>query len=108
MATIFPTVRGSRGNGHVNLDRPSTTAKFLRRVDAFIRKRVHPYAEDPESPFSFMDEHHLFREFVYLDSFRSQLGESLDRYGLPVSVCDTDAEWFTFVTLYAGVIEDGE
>lgn len=93
---------------HVSLSNPSTTSAFLQRVDAFIRKTVHPYTEDPAAPFSFIDEHQLFREFVYLDSFPSQLRELLDRYSLPANLCESDTERFTFLAVYAGVIEDGE
>ncbi len=93
---------------HVNLTWPKTTKEFLERVDAFILKTVHPYDENPGTVFSFIDEHHLFREFVYLDSFRYQLRELLERHNLPTTLCEDNSEWFTFLSAYAGVIEDGE
>jgi hypothetical protein len=93
---------------HINLTNPNTTGEFLRRVDQFVQKTIHPYAEHSDAAFSSLDEHRLFREFVYLDNFRSELRELLHRYNLPDTLCEANAEWFKFITAYAGVIEDGE
>ena len=100
---------------HLNLDSPRTTQEFLDSVDKFVLKNVFPgnsptwpagYEDD--GTFSFMDEHYLFREFVYLDNLRRDLKNFLSKYGLPVTLCDDDGTWFAFVAAYASVIEDGQ
>ena len=100
---------------HTNLDRPSTTQEFLGLVDRFILKNVSP-AGSPEWPaeykdddtFSFIDEHRLFRDFVYLDKLRAQLKQLLASYGLPTELCDDNGVWFGFIKVLAGVIAEGE
>jgi hypothetical protein len=52
-------------------------------------------------------EYHVFREFVFLDSFRVQLKQLLNAYGLPTALCDEDERWHEFIKHYAGIIEDG-
>lgn len=49
----------------------------------------------------------MFREFVFLDTFRSELREFLVRYDLPTQICDEDPHWHNFLTIYAEVIENG-
>jgi hypothetical protein len=71
-------------------------------VKEFIRTRKSPMQASRSSMNT------TYSEFVYLDSFRSQLRDVLAGYNLPSTLCDEDAEWFRFLTAYAGVIEDGE
>lgn len=86
---------------HVDLDRPKTTLHFLARVDQFVASILGLKDED------LISKHYLFREFVFLDSFRSQLRELLSKYGLPMALCDDDDRWNAFIQHYAGIIEDG-
>jgi hypothetical protein len=86
---------------HIDLDRPRTTLAFLKRVDEFVGSVFAGANAD------IVLEHHVFREFVFMDTFRAQLQTFLTAYGLPTSVCDEDQRWHEFVTHYAGIIEDG-
>ena len=61
----------------------------------------------PSGPWQLLDEHRLFKEFIYLTTFRSQLRNVLGGYGLPVDICDSDEQWHDFLEAYSGVIEDG-
>ena len=90
---------------HVDLDSPNTTIAFLKRVDLWIVNTVAYLA--PRQPWKFMDEVHLFRDFLYLQTFRGELEQFLKRYNLPTDLCDIDDNWFAFLAAYAGVIEDG-
>jgi len=89
----------------VDLSRENTTLHFLERIDSFVFNRVSGFPGDGNC--SFLDEHHLLREFLYLDTFRDQLRAFLHSYDLPTPLCDDDKAWFSFVSAYAGVIEDG-
>jgi hypothetical protein len=86
---------------HVDLDRRNTTLPFLQRVDEFVASRLSGKAAD------LLLEHYLFRELVFLDSFRAQLKQLLSTHGLPTELCDDDDRWHEFITHYAGIIEDG-
>jgi hypothetical protein len=90
---------------HVNLTSPRTTMDFLRRVDRWITNTVAYLT--PSGPWEFIEEHYLFRDFIFLSTLRQQLHFFLAGYGLPLSVCDSDQEWYTFLEAYATVIEDG-
>jgi len=85
---------------HIDLDRPNTTLTFLKRVDEFVAS-VFAGSTD------IVLEHRIFREFVFLDTFRAQFQKFLVAYGLPTTVCDEDGRWHEFITHYAGIIEDG-
>lgn len=85
---------------HVDLTRPKTTLSFLQRVDKFVTHTVAGFKGS--GPWSVMDEHRLFREFVYLDTFRSQLKEVLVSYELPTDLCDQDTFWFRFLVSLCG------
>ena len=90
---------------HVDLDRWNTTKQFLLAVDSYVRNTVAGFKSDES--FHFKDQNDLLREFLYLDTFRQQLEHFLRSCGLPTRLCDDDAPWFTFLSAYAGVIEDG-
>ncbi len=84
---------------HVDLAGRDTTLPFLRKVDAFVE---HALADK-----EFREQHRMFREFGFLESFRQLLKEFFQTHRLPTSVCDEDSRWEGFVSLYAGVVEDG-
>ena len=86
---------------HVDLDHPKTTLPFLKRVDEFVSS-VFGGTEA-----NIVLEHHVFREFVFLDTFRAQLKQLFTAYTLPTAICDEDNRWHEFIAHYAGIIEDG-
>jgi hypothetical protein len=49
----------------------------------------------------------MFRDFIILDTFRSQLRECFDETGIRTDLTDDNVRWNDFVRHYAGVIEDG-
>jgi hypothetical protein len=91
---------------HVNLTKTLTTEAFLHRVDDFVTATVHGLT--PNGPYTMIDSHDLFREFVYLDTFRAQLREFFETSKLPVELCVNDSKWFKFLEKYALVVQDGE
>ena len=90
---------------HVDLTSPGTTMDFLKRVDCWVTNTVAYLI--PSGSWAPIDEYHLLREFIYLESFRHQLRGFLGGYGLPLSLCELDAVWYEFVKAYSCVIEDG-
>jgi hypothetical protein len=90
---------------HVDLDSPKTTIDFLKRVDLWVCNSVAYLT--PRPGWKFLDEVYLFRDFVYLETFRQQLGDFLRQYSLPDSLTSNDDAWFAFLAAYGGVIEDG-
>src|ERR1700691_1124091 len=84
---------------HVDLDNPKTTLPFLERVDEFVASVL--------GGNDMVKEHQMFREFVFLDTFRGQFKQFLKAYDLPTAVCDEAPRWHQFLRHYAGVIEDG-
>lgn len=78
---------------------------FLKRVDRWITNTVAYLT--PDGHWGFIEEHRLFRDFIFLDTFRWQLRGFLAGYGLPLSLCDLDTHWYAFIEAYGGVIEDG-
>jgi len=89
---------------HVDLSRSRTTRAFLERVDRFVHNQLTPGTDTKET---FAEENSLFREFVYLDTFREELSRFLAARDLPTALCAEDKRWFTFLAAYAGVVEDG-
>jgi hypothetical protein len=85
---------------HVDLSHKRTTLPFLERVDAFAAGVLSGNA-------NLIDEHHMFREFIFLDTFRKELRLFLRDYDLPMTVCDEESRWREFLRNYAGIIEDG-
>lgn len=87
---------------HIDLDRSrKTTRDFLQRVDKYVASVFAGKNAD------IVLEHRMFREFVFLETFRAQLKELLVAYGLPTAVCVENDLWHEFITHYAGIIEDG-
>ena len=89
---------------HVHLSKPTTMA-LLEKVDEVFINRITPGS--PQSGLTFVAEHRLFREFVYLETFRKELSHFLAAYGLDTPLCDENERWFAFLAAYGGVIEDG-
>ena len=90
---------------HVNLDKSRTTLPFLSRIDNYVINRVAGYRGN--NALSFTDEHELFLEFLYLDTFRKELQSFLEYYNINHEICIDDKLWFAFLEAYGGVIEDG-
>jgi hypothetical protein len=90
---------------HVDLHQPKTTLKFLTSIDIWITNTV-AYLE-PSGSWEFLDEYRLFRDFIFLDTFRQQLSEFLESYKMPLSFCHEDDWWYVFLAAYSGIIEDG-
>ena len=90
---------------HVDLDSPKTTEGFLERVDRWVTNTVAYLS--PSGPWTFGEEYNLFKDFVFLDTFRHQLQTFLEVYGLPPTVCSENHQWNRFIQEYSGVIEDG-
>ena len=84
---------------HVDLAGRDTTLPFLRQVDSFVASAL--------ADNNFGEQHRMFHEFGFLDSFRQLLKRFLESCGLPTHVCDDDPSWGAFLALYASVIEDG-
>lgn len=90
---------------HVDLDLPKTTSDFLKQVDLWVTNNIAYLV--PSGPWKFIQEYYLFRDFIYLDTFRKQLRLFLTAYKLPKEICTNESKWFEFISAYAGVIEDG-
>lgn len=84
---------------HVDLDRPKTTLPFLQRVDQFAASVFAGKDAD------IVLEHHVFREFVFLDSFRAQLKQLFNTYGLPMAVCDEDDRWHDSLSITLALLK---
>jgi hypothetical protein len=88
---------------HVDLTTPGATMDFLKRVDRWVTNTVAYLT--PSGAWEFLEEWNLFRDFIFLDTFRQQLRGFLAGYGLPLSLCDQDTQWYAFIGAYGGVIE---
>jgi len=90
---------------HVDLESVTTTKGFLERVDLWVANTVAYLT--PYGQWSFKDEWTLFKDFIYLDTFRHQLRVFLAAYKLPTTLCSANEQWNRFIQEYGGVIEDG-
>jgi hypothetical protein len=90
---------------HVDLESPKTTEGLLERVDRWVTNTVAYLS--PSGPWTFREEFNLFKDFVYLNTFRHQLQTFLAAYGLPTTICSDSDHWNRFIQEYSGVIEDG-
>jgi hypothetical protein len=88
---------------HVDLSHPRTAAPFLERVDAYVFNKL----DTGDTEETLLAERAMFREFVYLETFRRELSQFMAACDLPTALCDRDQGWYTFLAAYAGVIEDG-
>ena len=61
----------------------------------------------PSGPWTFKEEWNLFKDFIYMNTFRHQLRVFLAAYKLPTDITSVDMQWYRFLQEYAGVIEDG-
>lgn len=87
---------------HVDLSVPATTMPFLQKVDDFVVHKLTPRMKE-----TFLQDDALFKEFLYLQTFRAELARLLKVHGLSTKLCDDEAQGFVFLAQYAGVIEDG-
>lgn len=85
---------------HVALHGKDTITRFLRQVDDY----VHGVLVGPEDLGA---SNRMVREFLSLDTLRSQLRDFCRSNGIRTDLTDDDARWNEFVRHYAGVIEDG-
>jgi hypothetical protein len=90
---------------HVDLESPKTTERFLEKVDRWITNTVAHLT--PSGPWNFREEYNLFKDFIYLNTFRHQLRVFLASHDLPTTLCSDDQQWHRFIQEYGGVIEDG-
>jgi hypothetical protein len=84
---------------HIHLGYTNTTLAFLSRVDEFASNFL--------ADQNFAQQHNMFQELSFLESFRDQLSLFLAAYDLPVTLCVNKNRWHEFLKHYAGVIEDG-
>jgi hypothetical protein len=85
---------------HVDLTKPGTTLPLLEAIEKFADSILAGSTD-------IVKENHVFREFLYLDTFRQELSEFLRAYDLPTVTTDEDESWGEFLKHYAGVIQDG-
>lgn len=85
---------------HIDLHGADTILPFLNRVERFVESTLAGNQD-------VAGEHEMFREFVFLETFRQQFSQFLKSYDLPTAICDEDERWHEFLTHYAGVIRDG-
>src|SRR5206468_1312492 len=76
------------------------TQPFLAQVDAFAERVL-------SGKTNAVEDHRMFRQFVFLDTFRDQFKQFLSSFELPSAVCEENERWHTFLEHYAGVVEDG-
>jgi hypothetical protein len=89
---------------HVDLSHPPTTMRFLKKVDSYVYDKLNV---DETNWTTLSAEHAIFREFLYLDTFKKELFAFLGGHDLPTALCDEDERWFSFLRTFGGVIEDG-
>lgn len=90
---------------HVDLDHPSTVSDFFEPIERWITHTVAGLT--PLGSWTPAEEHRLFRDLLFLESFRHELRSCLRGFGLATELCDDDARWMSFIRVYALVIEDG-
>ena len=72
-----------------------------------VPQAVSPRTLETIGPEDFGASNRMVRDFVFLDTFRSQLREFFKTNGIRTDLTDDDPRWSEFVKHYAGVIEDG-
>jgi len=85
---------------HIDLTNPTTTFTFLEQVDRYAQSVLAGNRD-------IVAEHQMFREFIWLETFRGQLRDFLRSYTLPTALCDEDGRWHEFLKHYGAVVEDG-
>jgi hypothetical protein len=85
---------------HVDLDRPSTTIDFLKRVDHYVKGYF-------EGKLDREVVRNMLREFSFLTTFKAELRAFFISENLPPDLVDRDDWWSEFVRHYAGVIDEG-
>lgn len=85
---------------HVDLHGKDTIKRFLVQVDDYVQGVL-------VGPEDLRASDRMVREFLSLDTLRSQLRSFFDSNGIRRELTDDDGRWNEFVRHYAGVIEDG-
>jgi hypothetical protein len=85
---------------HVDLHGKDTITSFLKQIDAYVQGIL-------VGPEDFGASNRLVRDFVQLDTFRSELRAFLLTNSIRTDLTDHDERWNEFVKHYAGVVEDG-
>lgn len=89
---------------HSELSGSGTIGPFLLRVDRWAANFLPGFKDERET--NVVEDHELFTEFLYLDSFRSQLASLLADRNLPDVLTQDRSAWNAFMACYGGVIED--
>jgi hypothetical protein len=76
---------------------------FLKKVDDYVHNKIVA----GEKLETFLAKPAILQDFVYLETFRNGLLQFLAEKGLPTALCESDAQWDTFLAAYSSVIEDG-
>jgi hypothetical protein len=74
---------------HVDLDHPSTVSEFFEPIERWITHTVAGLK--PLDSWTLAEEQRLFRNLLFLESFRDELGSCLRGFGLSTELCDDDA-----------------
>jgi hypothetical protein len=90
---------------HVDLTHPSTLSDFFEPIERWITHTVAGLT--PSGSWTPSEEQRLFRDLLFLETFRDELRVCLGGFGLPTDLCNDDARWMIFMRLYTLVIEDG-
>jgi hypothetical protein len=85
---------------HVALTGKDTITPFLQQVDDYVNGVL-------VGPEDFGASNRIARDFLELETLRSQLGDFCRANGIRTDLTDDDARWNEFVERYAGVVEDG-
>lgn len=87
---------------HTDLGMPKTIQDFLRDVDDVVGYRLSGLF----ITVSMQGEDKLTGEPALFETCRDELRELLRYHSLPITICDNDAWWYSFLEQYSGAIED--
>jgi hypothetical protein len=85
---------------HVELSGKDTITRFLQQVDDYVNGVL-------VGPEDLGASNRMVREFLLLDTLRSQMRDFFHASGIRAELLDDNDRWHQFVAHYAGVIEDG-
>lgn len=78
---------------HVDLAGRGTTEPFVQRVDHVVTNVL----SGTTTADTLAAERALVQEFASFDTFRTHLGEFLERHSLPTTLRDRDDAWYAFL-----------
>lgn len=90
---------------HVDLTNLSTVSDFFDPIERWITHTVAGLT--PLGSWTLVEEQRLFRNLLFLETFRAELRACLRGFGLATDLCDDNARWVIFMRFYTLVIEDG-